>query len=397
MVYSPLPIECSLLVPEDGFDDLDFAGLEWHETLKRSQTLPSVPATLSEAFPDFCQKEILTLKTSTLSDMCSDQISTSTIYRTECSQIQNLVTGGSPDGWYQAPSPRPTTSTFAGTMLYFAPFTTVSAVATCGTTDPMLLPVLLPTGNIAGTKCMQLETNGVDQSSGTPELGLKAGKFEAVEQRTEVVAQGTRNTELENTQGSVVGSRTRLNATARLFKPACWTPVEAASVPMPSYSTHVPAGHEAGGAEATKVEEADQYHTTVMLRNLPNDYTRDMLMELLDTKGFGGNYDFLYLPFDFRRQAGLGYAFVNFSTHEEALRAMLELVGFKDWKVLSQKVLQVSWSNPLQGLAKNIQRYRNSPVMHPDVPDEFKPLLLENGHCVSFPPPQCKLAPPAGL
>ena len=37
----------------------------------------------------------------------------------------------------------------------------------------------------------------------------------------------------------------------------------------------------------------------------------------------------------------------------------------------SQKVCEVCWGNPLQGLGAHIVRYRNSPVMHQSVPDEY--------------------------
>merc|ERR1719163_748335 len=36
-------------------------------------------------------------------------------------------------------------------------------------------------------------------------------------------------------------------------------------------------------------------YLTVMLRNLPNNYTRAMLLKLIDSEGFGGKYDFVYL------------------------------------------------------------------------------------------------------
>jgi len=45
----------------------------------------------------------------------------------------------------------------------------------------------------------------------------------------------------------------------------------------------------------------------------------------------------------------------------------------------------------LQGLSANIGRYRNSPVMHEDVPEHLKPLLFINGHFVCFPPPTRRL------
>merc|ERR1719323_1929127 len=51
---------------------------------------------------------------------------------------------------------------------------------------------------------------------------------------------------------------------------------------------------------------------TVMLRNLPQRYNREMLMEDLDSRGFYATYDFLYCPVDFTTALSLGYAFINF-------------------------------------------------------------------------------------
>jgi hypothetical protein len=48
----------------------------------------------------------------------------------------------------------------------------------------------------------------------------------------------------------------------------------------------------------------------------------------------------------------------------------------------------VSWSNPHQGLESNIDRYRNSPVMHKDVPDAYKPCVFDcEGMRISLPAP----------
>merc|ERR1712232_62 len=57
--------------------------------------------------------------------------------------------------------------------------------------------------------------------------------------------------------------------------------------------------------------KGDAPRTTVMLRNMPNNYSRKMFIEMLDHEGFTGHMDFLYLPMDFERRASLGYAFVN--------------------------------------------------------------------------------------
>lgn len=134
--------------------------------------------------------------------------------------------------------------------------------------------------------------------------------------------------------------------------------------------------------------------TTVMLRNLPNSYTRDLLLELLDQEGFECRYDFIYLPMDFQTLAGLGYAFVNFTSEEEATRAKDYFEGFSNWAVQSQKICKVSWSHPLQGLSQHLERYRNSPVMHEEVPDQYKPAFFRAGLRQIFPAPMKRLRPP---
>jgi len=134
--------------------------------------------------------------------------------------------------------------------------------------------------------------------------------------------------------------------------------------------------------------------TTLMLRNIPNDYTRAMLLELLDCKDLAGKYDFVYLPIDFDRMSGLGYAFVNFVSHADAEFAKLQLHGFCQWSVQSPKICEVRWGEPLQGLDAHIERYRSSPVMHRDVPDQCKPILLQGGVRVPFPAPTKRIRAP---
>jgi len=127
--------------------------------------------------------------------------------------------------------------------------------------------------------------------------------------------------------------------------------------------------------------------TTVMFRNVPNDYSRDALMQMLDDEGFAGQYNFVYLPVDFRTQSGFGYAFVNLVDGKIAAGFMAKFNGFSSWSLPSQKVAEVTWSHPSQGLVIHVERYRNSPVMHESVPDAFKPAMFENGERIVFPPP----------
>lgn len=155
---------------------------------------------------------------------------------------------------------------------------------------------------------------------------------------------------------------------------------------------HAPTGDIAGVSSS---ESSPSGLTTVMLRNLPNRYTRAMLLEMLDEEGFGGQYDFVYLPIDFKTHNGLGYAFVDLSlpVHAERLRTHFE--GFSRWCMQSDKICTVSWSHPeQQGMSAHINRYRNSPIMHISVSDEWKPVVFQAGQRVPFPPPTKKLRIP---
>merc|ERR1711870_134328 len=109
---------------------------------------------------------------------------------------------------------------------------------------------------------------------------------------------------------------------------------------------------------------------------MPNNYTRDILFKLLDSEGFAGKYDFVYLPIDFRTHSALGYGFVNLVSPEDAQQLLDHLNGFSKWLTPSRKACSVSWSHPHQGLESHIARYRNSPLMHKVVPDEYRPVLF---------------------
>lgn len=127
--------------------------------------------------------------------------------------------------------------------------------------------------------------------------------------------------------------------------------------------------------------------TSVMLRNLPNNMKRDALLELFDSLGFQGLVDFVYLPIDFSRNSNVGYCFVNLVNPQAASALQAALQGFQGWTGSSRKVCEAVWSQLCQGLECHIERYRNSPVMHEDFPDECRPILLQDGERIDFPVP----------
>jgi hypothetical protein len=103
--------------------------------------------------------------------------------------------------------------------------------------------------------------------------------------------------------------------------------------------------------------------TTLMIRNIPNRYTRKMLMDELDSLGFTQGYDFIYLPMDKTTHWNVGYAFVNFSCPENATRCMevMNEYRFRKFRQSSGKVAQVSVAH-IQGLEKNLEHYSHTAV-----------------------------------
>jgi RNA recognition motif-containing protein len=212
----------------------------------------------------------------------------------------------------------------------------------------------------------------------------------------------------ENVQRLEQKARTLSDYAAQLKAAAKRTKAVAKAKPRRSELIHWPSKDGVRKASEDSIESTEETHvsieqpckvntddrTTLMLQNLPSNYTRDALCKLLDSSGARGHYNFVYLPKDFKTMAGFGYAFVNFVHNSHAVNIMDKLQGFSDWQIPSIKVLTVVWSNPHQGLHAHVERYRDSPVMHEEVSDEFKPMLLENGVRVDFPPPTKRLKPP---
>jgi len=133
--------------------------------------------------------------------------------------------------------------------------------------------------------------------------------------------------------------------------------------------------------------------TTLMLRHVPSEFNRAMLLEILD-KTFLGCYDFVYLPINFETSQGFGFAFINFTDGAQAERAREYFQGFSSWGVPCREACETCWSDPYQGLAANIERYRNSPVMHESVPSEHKPILFMSGRPAAFPAPTRRIKAP---
>ncbi|CAL9229573.1 unnamed protein product [Arabidopsis halleri] len=105
-----------------------------------------------------------------------------------------------------------------------------------------------------------------------------------------------------------------------------------------------------------EVESNGDHITTVMLCNIPNRYTREMMIEYMDKHCEEANksgkneeftisaYDFIYLPIDFRTTMNKGYAFVNFA-NAEAVSKFKAACNHKPWcHFHSKKELEITFA-----------------------------------------------------
>lgn len=153
------------------------------------------------------------------------------------------------------------------------------------------------------------------------------------------------------------------------------------------------AGAQLGSGE--ELPESDR--TTVVIKHLPENCASELLCMMLDSAGFAGKYDFLYLPVNFKKWQRFQYCIVNFITSTDAQQAMSKLnTEALVWPNDLIAQVEVSWCVKGQGLQSLIEQYRNSPVMHHSVPDAFKPIHLQRGERVPFPFPTLRLNCPNG-
>jgi len=124
--------------------------------------------------------------------------------------------------------------------------------------------------------------------------------------------------------------------------------------------------------------------TTLVLRKLPKDVTRISVLEMLDTAGLKGLYDFVYLPMDFKKGKVFGHTIVNFVSNETAEQASSHFAGAG---------VNIEWSDSHQGFDSLIQRYRDSPIMHESMPENSKPIIFCNGVEAPFPSPTKEIEP----
>jgi hypothetical protein len=136
------------------------------------------------------------------------------------------------------------------------------------------------------------------------------------------------------------------------------------------------------------VENGLNTRTSLMVRNIPNKYTQQMLLTEFKENNHGpGIIDFFYLPIDFKNRCNRGYAFINFVDYHDILKFHRQYYG-QHWRTFnSDKICDITYAR-IQGKAAMLKRFENSALMEKD--EEYKPLVFvssgpERGKRLPFP------------
>jgi hypothetical protein len=108
---------------------------------------------------------------------------------------------------------------------------------------------------------------------------------------------------------------------------------------------------------------------------------------MLDSEGFQGSYDFVHVPVKLADFSNVGYALLNLTSPESARQVMERLSG-------NGGQLVVDWNSPGQGLPSQIERYRNSAIVHESVPEVYRPGFFVGGVISAFPAPTATIRAP---
>lgn len=74
-----------------------------------------------------------------------------------------------------------------------------------------------------------------------------------------------------------------------------------------------------------EVKTGKDSRLTLMIKNIPNSYTQEHMLEILDT--FVKNeYDFFYMPVDFKTNCNLGFGYVSMISTSSVIK-VYEKVG----------------------------------------------------------------------
>ena len=114
-----------------------------------------------------------------------------------------------------------------------------------------------------------------------------------------------------------------------------------------------------------KIIYLEDRRTTLMIKNIPNKFNRDLILNLIN-KNFEGAYDLFVMQTDSNGNKNFGYSFINF-TSNYYIPYFYHLFNNKNWpNTNSKKVCEITYSK-IQGRNNLISHYPNKYIYKNDL------------------------------
>ena len=104
-----------------------------------------------------------------------------------------------------------------------------------------------------------------------------------------------------------------------------------------------------------KILTLEERRTTLMIKNIPNKFSKDIFLSLFNQE-FEEKYDLFLLPTDIKEKKNYGYAFINFINTLDILYFYYRFNGKKWPNTNSVKICELVFSK-IQGINKMIKHY----------------------------------------
>jgi hypothetical protein len=114
-----------------------------------------------------------------------------------------------------------------------------------------------------------------------------------------------------------------------------------------------------------RVISLEDKRTSIMIKNIPNKFTKDILLPIID-QNFSKAYDIFILPIDMNKNKNFGYAFINFISSYYIPNFYYMFNGKKWSNTNSEKICEITYSK-IQGKSNLILHYPTKSVFQNDV------------------------------
>ena len=113
--------------------------------------------------------------------------------------------------------------------------------------------------------------------------------------------------------------------------------------------------HKSNDIDIIKIIKQEDQRTTLMIKNIPNKFTKDHFLSIFNKK-FEGKFNLFLLPTDIKEKKNYGYAFINFINNFYIINFYYSFNGKKWENTNSVKICELVYSK-IQGITKMIKHY----------------------------------------